>query len=173
MISRAQQILIKRAQREAGLEDFEYREALALVSGCRSTTDPKMTDRGVDLALAYMEAIHWRKVDAGELQPSCNVAAIFRQRGYWAAKNPGNETSRDRYAKAHPSSEVADLENGLEQLGFSSAYRSAIRSRVTGSLTGPAAEYAYKAALKRTLTAKRRKLATAGSASTGTVDAPF
>ncbi|MBE0541611.1 MAG: hypothetical protein IH623_09510, partial [Verrucomicrobia bacterium] len=45
MLSRAQQILLKRAQREAALDDAEYRDALATVSGCRSSKDMEFTDR--------------------------------------------------------------------------------------------------------------------------------
>ena len=70
MLSRPQQILLKRAQREAGLSDDEYRDALQTVTGCRSSTAPALTDRHLDKVLAYFEAIHWRNVDAGELQPS-------------------------------------------------------------------------------------------------------
>jgi hypothetical protein len=158
MISRAQQILVKRAQREAGLNDLEYREALAAVSGCRSTTDPRLTDRGVDLVLAYFEAVLWRKVDAGELQAPCRPDAVFRQRGYWARKNPRQETSRDRYAKQYPISEVSALEGALDELGFNSAYCAAIRSKVTHGREDPAAMYAYMAALRRTLAAKRRQM---------------
>jgi hypothetical protein len=81
MLSRAQQILLKRAQREAGLQDDEYRDALEVVTGCRSSTDRDFTDRHLDLCLSYFEAIFWRKVDAGELHTPCSAAAIFRQRG--------------------------------------------------------------------------------------------
>jgi len=88
MLSRPQQILLKRAQREAGLPDDEYRDALQTVTGCRSSKDPQLTDRHLDLLLGYFEAIHWRKVDAGqhvfagELQPPCRPNAVFRQRGF-------------------------------------------------------------------------------------------
>src|SRR5258706_9848301 len=99
MISRAQQILVKRAQREAGLAEDEYRDALEAVSGCRSTKDAHLTDRHVDLALAYFEEIYWRGVDSGALQPPCKPDAVFRKRGFWAAKNPAGNTSRDRYSQ--------------------------------------------------------------------------
>ena len=79
VLSRSQNILIKRAQREAALDDEEYREALQAVCGCRSSTDGKMTDRHVDLVLAYFEAIYWRGVDAGRAavarQPDCCFSA--------------------------------------------------------------------------------------------------
>jgi hypothetical protein len=161
MISRAQQILVKRAQREAGLSDLEYREALCAVTGCRSTTDTKITDRGVDLALAYFEAIYWRKVDAGELQPDCSPDAVFRQRGYWAKKNPRHETSRDRYAVSRPGAQIAAKERALAKLGFGPAYCASIRSKVTHGREDPIAMWCYLAALHRTLETKRRQLGAA------------
>ena len=88
MLSRRQQILLKRAQREAGLSDNDYRDALQTVAGCRSSTSPVLTDRHMDKVLAYFEAIHWRAVDAGKLQPSCSATAVFRQ-GYYAG--PGGD----------------------------------------------------------------------------------
>lgn len=143
----------------------EYRDALALVTGCRSTTDERMIDRGVDLALAYFEAINWRKIDAGELRPSGKPDAVFRQRGYWQSKNPSELTSRDRYRQQHPKSDIAALEAELDQLGCGPGYCAAIRSRVAGNRTGTELDYAYKTALERTLAAKRKKL--------GAVEAPF
>lgn len=170
-MSRGQQILLKRAQREAGLDDFEYREALAITAGCRSSTDPKMTDRGVDLALAYFEAIYWRKVDAGELQPSGRPDAVFRQRSYWAAKNCQGTNSRERYTRSNSTGTVQELEHELEQLGYGRGYLAAIRAKAAAGRTGPAAEFAYASAIRRTLAAKRRKL-DAAEAAAG-VDAPF
>ena len=84
MITHSQQILIHRAQREAGLDDAEYRDALEAVSGCRSTKDPKMVDRHVDMALSYMEAIYWHRVGAGELPPPGSPNAVFRQPHQWS-----------------------------------------------------------------------------------------
>lgn len=157
MISRAQQILVKRAQREAALCDEEYREALELVSGCRSTIDPRMTDRGVDLVLGYFEAIYWRKVDSQELQPVCRADAVFRQRGYWAQKNSGGQTSRDRFLQASVDGQINALESEMAGLGFGRKYCSAIRSKVTHGRNDPDALHRYKAALRRTLESKRKK----------------
>jgi len=154
MISRAQQILLKRAAKEAGLSDPDYRDALALVSGCRSSADPKLTDRGVDLALAYFEAIHWRKVDAGELPPPCSPGAVFHQRSYWKQKNPSGNTSRDRYNSGHVAQPVADLEQSLKQLGCGPGYCAAIRAKVGTN------DYAYMAALRRTIAAKLKTIKT-------------
>lgn len=157
MLTRPQQILLKRAQREAALSDADYRDALATVSGCRSSTDPEMTDRHLDLALAYLEAIHWRKVAAGELQPCCKCNAVFRQRGCWAAKNTRQETSRDRYTGTNLGRDIADLEAALRGLGFGPGYCAAIREKVTRGRTDAHAQHLYKAALERTLRAKQNK----------------
>jgi hypothetical protein len=157
MVTRPQQILIKRAQREAGLVDAEYRDALETVSGCRTTTDPRMTDRHVDLALAYFEAIYWRGVDSGALPGPCKADAIFRQRGFWAAKNPGNSTSRDRYATNAVTEEIAHLESALADLGFSAAYCAAIREKIAPGCEDVHSLHLYKAALRRTLKAKQKK----------------
>ena len=158
MLTRPQQILLKRAQREAGLEDAEYREALATIADCRSSKDRRMTDRVLDKALAYFEAIHWRKVDQGELQPSCKPDAVFRQRGFWAAKNTRFETSRDRYTANAIGTEIAKLESSLAELGLGESYCDAIRDQVTEGRRDAQALRHYAAALTRTLNAKRRKI---------------
>lgn len=154
MISRAQQILMKRAQREAELPDDEYRDALEAVSGFRSSKSLGLTDRHVDLFLAYLEAILWRKVDAGTMQPNCKPDAIFQQRGFWAARNTRQETSRDRYITSGLAAEIARLEVGLEELGFGRPYLDAIKNAVARG-HGLRDQHAYKAALQRTLRAKQ------------------
>jgi hypothetical protein len=154
MLSRAQQILLKRAQRECGLPDREYRDALELVCHCRTSKDPVLTDRHLDKVLSYFEAIHWRGVDAGELQPPSKPDAVFRQRGYWASKNTRQETSRDRFAGRNLSREIGDLERKLHALGFSDNYCDGIRSNVTHGRDDAHALHLYRAALERTLRAK-------------------
>jgi hypothetical protein len=156
MISRGQQILVKRAQREAGLEEDDYRDALEAVSGCRSTRDARLTDRHVDLALAYFEAIYWRKIDSGIPQAGCKGDAVFRQRGYWASKNTREETSRDRFAHSTLDQSIRLLEAEMEAAGFVPKYCAAIRRKVTGGDTDLRSGYAYKAALERTLRAKKK-----------------
>jgi hypothetical protein len=167
MISRPQQILLKRGQREAGVEDAEYRDALASIAGVRSSKDPKLTDRDLDKLLAYFEAIHWRGIDAGRLQPSCSATAVFRQRGYWQHKNTGTETSRDRYrvraAAGTPRAEITRLEGELAALGFGGGYCGAIRSKVIQRRTDDASLWRYKAALERTLKAKLKSAPQAGN----------
>lgn len=165
MLSRPQQIHLKRAQAEARISDDDYREAIGIVSGmpdCRSSTDARLTDRHMDKLLAYFEAIHWQAVDAGALQAACKPNAIFRQRGYWAGKNPAGNTSRDRFGSANLDSQIATLEKDLADLGYGSGYCQAIQNnlRSKGSFTASA----YLGALTRTVEAKRRKAAqTAGN----------
>jgi hypothetical protein len=159
MLTRAQQILLKRAQRGTGLDDAEYRDALELVSGCRSSTDPRMTDRHLDVALAYMEAIFFRRKDAGALQPPGSGAAVFRQRGYWAAKNPRGQTSRDRFTGRNLDREIAGLEIELSRLGFGEAYCLGIRDKVTHGRRDAHALHLYRAALSRTVSAKQKATA--------------
>ncbi len=157
MLSRPQQVILKRAQREAGLADEEYRDALQMIAGCRTSTAPVMTDRHLDKLLAYLEAIHWRGVDAGTLQRSSSPTAVFRQRGYWAAKNTLTETSRDRYNHLNLGKEIADLERQLAALGFGKLYCDGIRSNTAKGRDGAHALHLYRAALKRTLSAKARQ----------------
>jgi hypothetical protein len=154
MLSRAQQILLKRSQREAGLSDGDYRDALQLIAGCRSSTSPALTDRHLDKLLAYFEAIHWRAVDAGTLQPCGTAAAVFRQRGYWAAKNTRQETSRDRFTGLNLGQAVADLESRIAALGFGAGYCAAIRKNVCKGRDDARALHLYRSALERTLKAK-------------------
>ncbi len=163
MLSRPQQILLKRAQREAELDDAEYRDALQTVAGVRSSKDAPLSDRHLDLLLGYFEAIHWRKVDAGELQPSGSLTAVFRQRDYWASKNSRQETSRDRYTRSNVEREIAVLESRLADLGFGESYCLSIRQKATHGSQDAHSQFLYRAALRRTLTAKARALKPAAS----------
>lgn len=154
MWTNAQKSLIKRAQRAAGLPDSEYRDTLQVVTGCRTSTDEKLTDRDFDRCLAYMEAIFWRGVDAGRLQHAGSAAAIFSRRGYWASKNTSALTSRDRYTGRNQAREIAALESALNDFGFGQAYCAAIRKNVCHGRTDDHAQHLYRAALQRTLKAK-------------------
>jgi len=161
MWSNAQKGLLKRAQAAAGLADEEYRTALATVSGwadCRSSTDARLTDRQWDLMMAYVEAIHWGRVDAGELQVSCKPGAVFKNRGYWSKKNPRENTSRDRFVQKDATAECLRLENALAELGYGLRYFQAIQARIV-----PWSLLAYRAALTRTLESMTRKLANSTS----------
>jgi hypothetical protein len=118
-----------------------------------------MTDRHLDLTLGYFEAIYWRKVDAGELQPSGSVTAVFRQRGFWAAKNPAQQTSRDRFLLSAVERDIGAFESALSALGFGPAYCQGIRQKVTRGLLNAHAQFLYRAALRRTLAAKQTAVA--------------
>ena len=159
MITRQQQILLKRAQSEAALDDADYREAIKQVSGidgCRSSKDPRLGDDHVDALLSYFEAIFWRKVDLGQLQAPCKPDAIFQKRRYWTTKNTRSENSRDRYAAGAVHQEIAMLEAELRKLGFGSNYFAAIRAKVSPSQDFRGL-HLYKAALRRTFAAKKKQ----------------
>jgi hypothetical protein len=157
MFSRPQIILLQRAKLEAGLADDDYRDALETVTGQRTSKAPELTDRDLDRLLGYFEAIHWHAVDAGTLQPSGRADAVFRQRGYWAAKNTGQQTSRDRYTGRNQVGAIASLEASLAALGCGAGYCAAIRKNVCKGRTDARALHLYEAALERTLAAKRRR----------------
>jgi hypothetical protein len=157
MLSNPQKATIKRAQREAEIEDAEYRELLEMVTGCTSSTDPRIGERDFDKILAFFEAIFWRKVEQGALQPSCKANAVFRQKGYWASKNTRQETSRDRFTLDRLAVSIAAWEDKLAELGYEPAYWAGIRRRVTGGRSDLRALFNYRAALSRTVEAKRRK----------------
>jgi hypothetical protein len=169
MLTNEQKSLLKRAQRQAALTDGEYREALQLLAGVRSSTDPRIGDRHLDKLMGYFEAIYWRKVDQGTcLKPDALVGKGWKRQwlpflaqDYWKDKNSKVETSRDRYVKGNLASEVTALENELYKMGFNTAYCSAIRLKVTGGRGGAYDVLRYKAALARTVESKRKKLAEA------------
>jgi hypothetical protein len=156
-LSRPQQIRLKRAQQEARLDDADYREAIATISGmadCRSSTDPRLTDGHWDNLLAYFEAIFWRKLDAGHVQLSPKHDATFQRRGYWAAKNRHGDTSRDRYVARTVQDEVSALEAELTAIGCGLSYLRAIQNRMQCG-GKPFSLVKYAGALKRTLAAKQ------------------
>lgn len=157
-LTRPQQILIKRAQAEAGVSDADYRDALAVVSGmpdCRSSTDRRLTDEHMDAVLAYFEAIFWRAADADAagVQRRCKgVAAVFKTRGFWAGRNRKGNTSRDRFVGRSMEQEIEGLERELAELGFGLAYVRAIQNNIQ-----PFSLVNYAAALRRTVASKHRK----------------
>ncbi len=150
MLSRLQQILIKRAQAEAGLNDEEYRDLLEELTGCRTSKDPRLGDRQLDVVLALFEAICWRGRDGGIL-PAPNARSAFRNRGYWAAKNRSGETSRDRFVSERVKADCSDLEEALQKLGFGDRYCASIRIKVSGHDQSTSGMIRYRAALRRTL----------------------
>ena len=176
MFIRAQQILLKRAQREAALDDGDYREALEAATGlpgCRSSKDPRLTDSHLDTLLAYFEAVYWRSVDLGRLQPPCRRDAVFRQRRFWALKNTRTENSRDRFASRQVEGEIRSLEEQLSKMGFGAGYYAAIRTATIGGRQDVRSLNIYRAALERTIAAKARKTtATESEAPNETADRP-
>ncbi len=148
MLSRKQQILIKRAQAEAGLSDADYREAVAAVSGmadCRSSKDARLGDAHMDHLLSYFEAIYWKENSGG--------GEIFEEPGFWARRNRRGDTSRDRYTEGELTGRIATAEHQIIVLGFSQRYLDAIYGRIR-----PYTHRAYLAALERTIAAKKRKI---------------
>ncbi len=152
MLTRPQQILLKRAQAEAGIEDAEYRATLMTLTACRTSTDPRLTDRQLDDLLSYFEAIYWRRFDAGEIQASGSALPVFRQRNYWAHRNGRAHNSRDRFVEIELQRAIEALHTRLAELGFGFAYTQAIEQRIH-----PFSLVAYKAALERTLKSKLGK----------------
>jgi hypothetical protein len=191
MLSNAQKWLCKRAQAQAALSDADYRDTWQTVAGVTSSTDPKLTDRQMDKFLALLEAIYWRKVDAGQApspqaiaQLAKDAAAIpspggegqgeggpsraatlnpllrrldllpFRARGFWANKNTKESTSRERFAAQAIASEIQELEAQLDAIGYGGQYCARILENI--STAGPQRLVNYRAALRRTLNAKRK-----------------
>jgi len=154
MLTRGQIILLQKARQQCAFDDQDYRDALETVSaipGCRSSKDDRLTDRHLDLLMAYFEAIYWRKFDAGEivLEPVAD-RQVFRERNFWASKNPNGNTSRDRFTQGDLADRIRSLEAELSQIGFGPGYIHAIRRRIHH-------DRAYHAALARTLASKRKK----------------
>jgi hypothetical protein len=161
MLSNDQKARLKSAQRQAGIDDAEYREWLATIAGpgVHSSTDPKVDNRAWDKLMAQFEAIYWLKVERGELQHKYNPHASFQKKGFWAGRNTSKETTRDRFNQAETVEAIISLETELTDLGNHPNYLAAIRSKVAGDRTDPKSLWAYRAALERTLAAKKKKLA--------------
>lgn len=153
MLTRAQQILLKRAQQEARIDDADYRAAIAMVSGiadARSSTDQRLTDAHMDSLLAYFEAIHWSGVDGGVIVPKEKPDRVFRARGFWASRNRRGNTSRDRFNELNLGEQIASAEFDLQAMGYDESYTSAIREKIV-----PFAPWKYLGALQRTLKSKQ------------------
>jgi hypothetical protein len=155
MISRAEQIWLKRAQAAAHLEDAEYREALQQFAHVRSSTDPRMTHDQFERLMGYFEAIHWRLRESGAAQPS----DVCRRRGYWAERCHDGDANRARFAMHQQTDQIHELERDLIGSGVSVDYLDGIRVRSMSSPAHPDTRdlAAYRAALRRTLAARLRK----------------
>src|SRR5437879_2323680 len=149
MLSNSQKALIKQAQRDARLTDAEYREVWQTVAGVSSSTDPRLSDEHMDTFMSYVEAIYWRKDEAGDVLPS----KTFRFPGYWARKNSKAENSRDRFVSGRVKQVVEELERQLAALGYNESYCRAIQQKVTRGADSAYGLALYRAALSRTLAA--------------------
>lgn len=145
MLTNQQKSLIKRAQRQAHIPDDEYREVLETVTGVRSSTDPTIGDDHLDVLMGYMEAIYWAKVDAGLVAHAPDSHSPFQRRGYWKAKNPRGNTSRQRFSSRRLQGEIADLEAELEELGYGHNYCAGIAGKCHNN------PLHYRSAMRRTL----------------------
>jgi len=159
-LSRAQQILLKRAQAEAALPDTDYRMALSDATGlanCATSKDSRLTDEHLDVLLAYFESIYWRKVDAGQPRGRVGINGVFRQPNYWRNRNRRGQSSRDRYVAHEVTAQISAVETELGKFGCGLAYFQSIQNNMRGG-SGHLDPVKYLAALKRTLVAKRSKL---------------
>lgn len=148
MLTAPQIRTIKMAQRQAGLPDADYREALATATGladCTSSKDRRLGDEHFDRVLSYLEAIYWRSVHLGTALAR-RRSDPFQTEGYWAAKNQSGNTSRDRHTDRDLQAEISRLESFLQLAGKGGSYLAAIRAK-----TGEG--WPYLAALRRTVKA--------------------
>ena len=156
-ISSKQKATIHKAKAEAHLDDDDYRDMLAAVSGgLRSSAHPSFGNRHFDLFMGFCEAVFFRKLDAGEITASARSNAVFRTRGFWKTRNINQETTRDRYMASQLGREIAALESALSDLGFGPAYVAAIEAKVAQGRAGSEPRRFYAAALRRTLKSKQK-----------------
>lgn len=158
MLTKPQIWKLKAAQRQAGVEDEEYRATLRQFFGVESSKAPEIGNEHWDTLMSYFEAVYWRGVDAGRLPAPCTPAAPFQKRGYWAAKNTRAETSRDRHNFNAIRGEIARLEAELNELGCPPRYLNAIRDKVTRGQESLSALHHYRGALLRTRAARLNHL---------------
>jgi len=148
---------LKAAQKQAGIDDEEYRSTLRQLCGVSTSKDASLGNEQWDMLMSYFEAVYWRGVDAGRLPRPCKATAPFQQPGYWSSKNTRQETSRDRYNLSEIQRDITSLETELGSLGCAPAYLDAIRSKVTHGKETVASLYRYLGALRRTHAARLKK----------------
>lgn len=149
MLSNAQKSLVKRAQRQADVPEEEYRDMWRMVTGwqdCDTSTDPRLGDVHMDRMMGFLEAIFWRRVQEGALQPPSKANAPFQKEGFWATRNKTQSTSRDRYQKKRIADSVQDLEARLLATGYPPQKIAAIKGKLRYH-----DEWALRSALHRTL----------------------
>ncbi len=163
MLSKPQIWLLKAAQRQAGIDDAEYRSALAQLCGVQSSKDRELGDSHLDMLLAYFEAIYWAGVDSGNLQPPLKGNEAFRKRGFWAQKNRSGNTSRDRFTRAQLAEQIVAAETMLMDLGASPAYIATIQNKVCQGHSDCHTFQVYLAALNRTIKSRQKRAACTGT----------
>lgn len=149
MLTPAQKSLVKRAQRQAQLDDADYRDLWRVITGwedCDTSTDPRIGDRHVDKMMGMLEAIYWRRVDQAHLVHAPTKHATFLGRDYWARRNQAGNTTRDQHAAKRLAGECNALALQLQAAGYPLKKIWGITNKLQGK--GPVA---LKAALSRTL----------------------
>ena len=156
MLSARQRQTIKIAQRAVGMPDDDYRLTIQAIGGwedCTSCKDERLDQEHFDRLMKALEAGYWAGVDAGEIEHTPSARHPFRERGYWAGKNPrGGATSRDRFTERELRDDIEKLEIRMLKLGKPRSYCSAIRSKTGDS-------WSYRRALIRTIETLERKAA--------------
>lgn len=149
MLSNPQKSLVKRAQRQAAVPEEEYRDMWRMVTSwqdCDTSTDPRLGDVHMDRMMGFLEAIFWRRVQEGALQPPSKANAPFQKEGFWATRNKAQSTSRDRYQKKRIGDSVQDLEARLLAAGYPPQKIAAIKEKMKCH-----DQWALRSALHRTL----------------------
>jgi hypothetical protein len=153
-LSKSQKMMVHMAKAACALEDAEYREVWSsLFPGVTSSTDTRLGDEHFDLFMKYMEAIHWRKRNAGEV----GYSKVFQYPHYWKEKNTKASTSRDRHNLQEVQGDCDKLEQQIMALGFGHGYINAISRRVLGANPTVAQWFQYRQALSRTLASKLKE----------------
>ena len=157
MLSKLQIMRLQMARRQAGIPDDEYRDILAnIFDGCVSSKDPRLTNEHWDRIVAFWEAVYFRKLERGEVNPP-GRNEMFQKRGYWAEKNQRDNTSRDRYTRDDLAGQISAAEARLHALGKGPHYCAAIRARIGGDAASPLQQRKYLAALLKTAEAAKRR----------------
>lgn len=149
MLSNPQKSLVKRAQRQADVPEEEYRDMWRMVTSwqdCDTSTDPRLGDVHMDRMMGFLEAIYWRHVQEGTLQPASKANAPFQKEGFWKNRNKAQSTSRDRYQKQRITESVEDLKVKLMKAGYPVQNITALERQLRYHN-----QWALKSALHRTL----------------------
>lgn len=161
MLTPAQKSLVKRAQRQANLDDEQYRDLWRVITGwedCDTSTDPRIGDRHVDKMMGMLEAIYWLRVDQAQLTHAPGKHSPFLNREYWSRRNKAGQTTRDQYAEKRLAAECNSIALRLQSAGYPIQKIWGITNKLAGK--GPVA---LKAALSRTLASWTKKMESHGT----------